>query len=242
MNVRYIQVPAVDPTVDPNTGLQVLGKSWNMAITADQQGSGSNSRISLENGNTVNSFGSGFKPNSVVELYTYSNPIFIGSVITDSNGDYNVTFQVPNSLAVGNHIIQAQGETFDSLLRKVNVPLTVVATGTLAKSQKKFDVFFTLNSYFLEAKARADIKAAYNSVKRKVASKSLVTVTVTGWVQPTKISPNVLWLSNNRAKAVADYLKSLGLKANYVIKAPGHDKSNIPSSRRASVVITWSNP
>jgi hypothetical protein len=33
----------------------------------------------------------------------------------------------------------------------------------------------------------------------------------------------------------------LGLKASYKINAPGHDKRNAPSSRRASVVINWSN-
>ena len=106
---------------------------------------------------------------------------------------------------------------------------------------KNFNIYFGLNTYFLDAKSRVVLKAAYNSVKSKITANSIVVVEVDGWVQPNRINPNAKWLSKNRAKAVAQYLKDLGLKGRYVIKASGKDVDNNASSRRATVKITVSN-
>ena len=106
---------------------------------------------------------------------------------------------------------------------------------------KNFNIYFGLNTYFLDAKSRVVLKAAYNSVKSKITANSIVVVEVDGWVQPNRINPNAKWLSKNRAKAVAQYLKDLGLKGRYVIKASGKDVDNNASSRRATVKITITN-
>jgi uncharacterized repeat protein (TIGR02543 family) len=105
----------------------------------------------------------------------------------------------------------------------------------------RFNVFFDLNGVKLDSKDKRMIRTSYKSVQSKLTSKSVVTVVVYGWVQPTKKSPNVLWLSENRAKAVVAYLKELGLKAGYTIKTPGHDVTNTSTSRRATTFIEWSN-
>jgi len=105
----------------------------------------------------------------------------------------------------------------------------------------RFDVFYELDSFSLDAKAKKVIADQYRDLRNEMPATSKVTVEVTGWVQPTKTSPNIQRLSTGRAQAVVTYLRSLGLKASYTINAPGHDKRNTPSSRRASVVINWSN-
>ena len=98
-----------------------------------------------------------------------------------------------------------------------------------------------MNSYFLDPAPRAQIRATLAKVNSKIKSTSKVSVSIVGWVQPTRISPNVMGLSKGRARAVMNYMKQLGFDARYKTEAPGEDKLNIPSSRRATVVIKWSD-
>jgi len=105
----------------------------------------------------------------------------------------------------------------------------------------KFRVYYALGSSSLSAKAKNVISEAYEEIASSLSANAKVTVKVTGWVQPTNSSPNIRQLSRGRAQAVVDYLKSLGLEAEYKITAPGEAKSNSAKSRRASVVVTWSN-
>jgi hypothetical protein len=98
-----------------------------------------------------------------------------------------------------------------------------------------------LNSATLDSKNKAIIRAKYRDLRDSLSSDSKIIVKVTGWVQPTAISPNIRGLSFWRAKSVVLYLQSLGLKAKYSIQAPGHEKLNIKQSRRAVTEIIWSN-
>jgi len=149
---------------------------------------------------------------------------------------------MPAALPIGDHIFQARGKTFDDIDRTANVPITLVPAALASKASSKFEVFYALNSTKLDRKARAVISKVFASVKSRLTAESVVSVNITGWVQPTAKSPNISGLSNGRAKAVQAELRRLGLKAKFVIKAPGHDKSNKPTSRRATTVITWTNP
>jgi hypothetical protein len=98
-----------------------------------------------------------------------------------------------------------------------------------------------MNSATLDTKNRLMIQAKYREILRSLTPDSKIVVKITGWVQPTPISPNVRGLSFWRAKSVALHLQSLGLKARYSIEAPGHAKANNERSRRASVEISWSD-
>lgn len=104
-----------------------------------------------------------------------------------------------------------------------------------------FEVYYAMNSYFLDAKTRKLIEAKVAAAKKKLSPTSEVTIRIVGWVQPTKISPNVQFLSTNRAQVVAKYMKALGFKGIYILKYPGHDKDNIPTARHATIEINWTN-
>ena len=234
-------------TTPASYGVQISGQDWSIAITSTkqlQQGSAAENtgKIQIEAGNTVTTFGTGFKPNSQVDVYVYSTPIWLGSVITDAQGNYVVTLPMPKSLPIGDHVFQAQGKTFDDVDRTANVPITLVPAALPSKASLSFEVFYALDSIALNSKAVAVITKAYKSVKARLTAKSVVTVAITGWVQPTNKSPRISYLSNGRATSVQNYLKRLGLKAKFVIKAPGHDKLNVAKSRRATAVISWTNP
>jgi outer membrane protein OmpA-like peptidoglycan-associated protein len=119
------------------------------------------------------------------------------------------------------------------------VPPTTTAVASITADSMAFDIYYNMNSATLDSKNRAIIKAKYRELRSKLNSNTQVIVKVTGWVQPTIISPNVRGLSIWRAKSVVQYMQSLGLKAKYTIQAPGHEKVNIAQSRRASVAISW---
>ena len=220
--------------------------NWSIAITSTtqfQQGAASSSgHVTIAPGNTVTTFGTGFKPFTQVDVYVHSIPTPLGSVITDANGNYTVTLPMPASLPAGDHTFQAIGKTFDDVTRTANVPITLLPVEAPKIYSKAVEVFFAMDSYFLDRAALNTLKSAAQFIKSKTTSKSIITVDITGWVQPTKVSPRVQWLSTNRAKVVMNQLKKLGLKAKFTINTPGHDKLNIAQSRRATAVITWSTP
>jgi len=115
-------------------------------------------------------------------------------------------------------------------------------TPSATDSKISFEIYYAMNSYALDAKSRKLIEEKVASVRNSMNASSEVTIRITGWVQPTKISPNVQFLSTNRAQVVAKYMKALGFKGTYILKFPGHDKDNIPASRHATVEISWTNP
>ena len=240
-----IQEVAVYPSTVSN-GIQISGASWSVAISSTTQlvvakANESSSRIGIEAGNNVTAFGTGFKPNSQVDVFVYSTPVWLGSTITDANGNYSVTLPMPKALSAGNHTFQSVGVTNDNVPRTANVPITLLPATT--KTEKKhLNVYFGLDTFFLNDAGKAQLTALYNSVKSRLTPKSQVSVDIIGWVQPTKISPNVNYLSTGRATVVMRFLKSLGLKAAYTLNTPGHDKPNIATSRRADITVVWTNP
>lgn len=96
---------------------------------------------------------------------------------------------------------------------------------------------FSTDSTALTSVGKKRIEKAFDEVSQLAKSGAQITVRVTGWVQPTRVSPNINRLSEGRARAVVRYLKTLGLEAKYVITAPGEDKANNAKSRRASTLI-----
>ena len=84
----------------PNQGVQISGNNWSIAITSTtqfQQGAVNESEqhVTIEKGNTVTTFGTGFLPFTQVDVYVYSTPQWLGSVITDAQGNYVVTLNMP---------------------------------------------------------------------------------------------------------------------------------------------------
>jgi len=75
-------------------------------------------------GETITIRGSGYAPNSTVEIVVYSAPVSLGTVVTDSNGEFSVDVVVPPKL-VGTHSIVAQGADPDGNVRSMRLDVTV---------------------------------------------------------------------------------------------------------------------
>lgn len=116
---------------------------------------------------------------------------------------------------------------------------TPVAKPAVHHYMKEFTVYFGMDGVDLDAKATETIKKMYDAIAPRLEGAHYIKAKITGWVQPTAISPHVQYLSVNRSKAVQAYLKELGLSAKYTIITPGETNSNISTSRKTTVVLTW---
>jgi outer membrane protein OmpA-like peptidoglycan-associated protein len=95
-------------------------------------------------------------------------------------------------------------------------------------------VYFDMNSARLVPKSEARVASL---VAQLVARQGIV-VTVTGYVQPTRVNPNEKALSLARARAVITALKSAGVHGSFIAVAGGTAPENTASSRYAKIEIT----
>lgn len=259
-DTKTITTPALKPafqtagksevvTVKPNedkTGIIVSSEDWSLQIkstTQFVQGTtiDTSARVVIEKGNTVTTSGTGFKPNSQVDVYVYSTPTWLGAVLTDEFGNFTTTLPMPNALPEGDHTFQAQGLTPDDRPRAAAIPITLIpATITNKPGSMRFEVYFAMNGIAISKSEKAKTVNMIKMAKAKIAAGARVTVEISGWVQPNPNPGAIKYLSTNRAKNVRDLVQSLGLKGAYTLKYPGLDKDNIPSARHASVIIKWS--
>jgi len=87
----------------------------------------------LAQGSTVTLTGSGYAPNSTVNVYIYSTPTLLGTVVTDGSGSFSKAFTIPTTLAPGSHHLVAAGVDANGNPRYLVSSVTVAqGSGTLA--------------------------------------------------------------------------------------------------------------
>ena len=124
------------PTFTPNTGssnVQVAAGGITITASGTTETGGSeplasdNSLQVVSTGTTDISAG-GYQPNTLVDVYLHSSLIYLGKFPTDSSGHLTAAFQIPASLAAGNHTLQIVGLTSTGATASFAIPVTVVAT------------------------------------------------------------------------------------------------------------------
>ena len=122
-----------DVTVDPNTrdnGLQIQGDGWNMDLDGlgpdgKPLNLGPDGSLRLANERDVTTEGTGFLPNSEVDLYVDPpvlltgastrtsvrsvEAVYVGTVKTDARGNFAGTATLPEDILPGDHVLQAVG-------------------------------------------------------------------------------------------------------------------------------------
>ena len=121
----------VDVTISRSaTAVTMTGGGFAMSIEgASSNGEAieldSNGNIYLRRGGIAHVSGNGFKPNSEVQVYLFSDAIALGALTTNANGEFDGDVPIPSDVVVGVHTIQANGLTPDDLIRSVNLGVTV---------------------------------------------------------------------------------------------------------------------
>ena len=82
---------------------------------------------------------------------------------------------MPPTLTAGDHVFQAQGITHDNIPRIASVPITLLAKN-IKVSFVKFDIYFTMNSYFLDPTPRAQIRGSNLALTQDIKPKPLVKI------------------------------------------------------------------
>jgi len=189
--------------------------------------------------------GTGFRPNSPVKVWMFSNPRNFGTVTTDANGSFAAEVPIPDNLAPGDHTAQVNGQNARGGTRSMNMGLEVALeeptverpnqpTRSTAKS-------FTARVYFKVQSAiltKATQKQLVGIAKR-FAGATGVSVKCVGYTQ-LGIRSDRYELAEDRAKAVCARLNKLGLNADYraVGKGRALDGRKVSSGTARQVVIT----
>lgn len=69
--------------------------------------------------------GFGFLPGSLVHVWIFSEPRYLGSLLVAADGTYDGTFPL-RDIEVGQHTLQANGFSFDNVARSANLGIVVV--------------------------------------------------------------------------------------------------------------------
>jgi outer membrane protein OmpA-like peptidoglycan-associated protein len=206
-------------------GLNAQGKP--LGLTPD-------GALILEQDRTAAVAGTGFQPNSLVYLYLFSEPRFLGTVQTEANGGFKGSVPLPADIADGRHTLQSNGFTPDGTVRSLS--LGVVLSTPVAATSKRATakVYFESLSSVLTEEGISTLKA----LVKKTGKKGVRTVSI-GYVQGTTVTANDEALSTQRARNVAAYLKKLGLKGRFVVRGDGIAKEAGPTARRVNISVSY---
>ena len=228
-----------DAPKDPE-GLEVVGDGFTMKLAGlgangVPLGVTSDGALILQQDRTAAVEGTGFQPNSDVNLYAFSTPRFLGSVKTDSVGSFKGTVPLPMDIPAGRHTLQSNGFAPDGAVRSLSLGVLLSTDKAPAKARVvKTTVFFDALSAQLSSTAKASLKTL-----AKGRALSATRTVVVGYVQPSGTSHNDQTLSTLRAKTIATYLRSLGLKGTVVSRGDGVAKETGAAGRKAVVALRY---
>lgn len=178
--------------------------------------------------------GDGFAPGTPVKLFLLSVG-YLGEVTTDAAGSFAGAVPIPPGIKPGVYTLQANGFAPDFSVRSLSIGVLVKPT-SVRTATARAKVYFEVLSPVLDAQAKATLR----TIARKATSgPGAVRSVVVGYVQPTNASGNDQSLSSARAKAVATYLRSLGVKGVYVVRGDGKAEEAGATARRVNIAITY---
>lgn len=98
---------------------------------------GINSQVGAEEGDAMLVEGTGFAPNSNVEVYVYSTPTYAGRGVVGGNGSFSFSLPVPAGLARGTHTVVAAGFDTSGQQKFASAPIQIgraLNAGTLSNT------------------------------------------------------------------------------------------------------------
>lgn len=222
---------AVTANLKPNTagdGYELTAPGWKLNLQP-LDGAGNpvplngNSQIVLSSNRLVGVNGDGFLPNSIVNVYLFSTPTLLGTVMTDANGKFNANFPVAESIAVGNHVIQVNGFSPTKEVRSASVGLLVDSVANIAATTKISLVKIGSTGVVPFAQAKYKIGSVQTRVINSFKFAKNPKLQVIGYASNT-IGQDDIRISLDRALEVKSALQRLYPKA--VITALGGGTTN----------------
>lgn len=195
-------------------------------------------------GGDVATNGRGFLAGTNVDLYLIGNGIqrLLGSLLVFSDGTFAGSASIPRDLAPGTYTLQITGLAApgrvhaDADVQVVQVSLRVVAQESSAETKAvRTIVYFDVLSSDLTVPARVELRKLANRVPNRGARSNVITIV--GFVGAGGPSWNNSSLSRARARTVANFLQSLGVRGTFRIAGAGLSPKAGYLARSANVSI-----
>ena len=124
---------------ETNEKVVVKGTGWELTIGAAKKDGtlrtlASDYAIYAMDGEKVVISGSGMAPNTWVDLYVFSDPVFVGTVETDAQGGFNADFDIPSGLSIGAHTLVLG--TKNQAGEEVTVTMGLLVLASVVSSEK----------------------------------------------------------------------------------------------------------
>ncbi|MFM8649938.1 MAG: LPXTG cell wall anchor domain-containing protein [Actinomycetota bacterium] len=124
MNGEFVPV-SIAQTATAEWTMSGDGFTFSMALSgADDVPPGA--VVTLTRDREVTVSGDGFAPGTLVDVWLFSTPTYLGSVQVGADGRFRGALTVPATIAVGGHTLQANGATTDGNLRSLNLGVQVL--------------------------------------------------------------------------------------------------------------------
>lgn len=230
-------IPDPNVSVDPNAdddGLRIKGDGWTMDLDGlgpdgKPLNLGPNGSLRLQDERDVATEGTGFLPNSQVDLYV--NPpvetaasraqasteaIYVGTVRTDASGNFSGTATLPEDIAPGEHVLQATGYSPGRQARAMSLGVIVEPSLVLDRGTRKADgrhdrIRATGSSTGIEAGTRLTPWIRYNGQTSFTQGKATITVQSDGTFRWTR--------QIRKDKGITAYVSYVDTRSNEVFWA-----------------------
>ena len=181
--------------------------------------------------------GAGALGASTVKLFILP-ATYLGEVPVDGAGNFNGSVPIPPGMTPGDYTLQANALTPDSQVRSLSIGVIVTTTDRPDEvAAGETTVFFKSMSAKLTKRTKARLRALVDEVGPGEASSAVL-----GYVQEAGSNANNRSLSANRARAVARYLRKLGVTGDFAVQGRGINQRHPgPSGRRVNVAIVVTN-
>jgi outer membrane protein OmpA-like peptidoglycan-associated protein len=202
--------------------------------------------VKIAQGQNLAITGSGFKPNSKVAVWIFSSPRSFGSVITDANGSFAAEIPMPDNVAPGNHTAQVNGQRKNGDIRSLNLGLEVIleeARATIGNPTQSIArkmsarVRFDVQSFVLTKSTQKQLIRLAQQLQKV----STISVRCVGYTQEGIIGGRYE-LAQNRADAVCQRLRKLGVTARFDAVGLGRAKVTTAAARHVQLTITFASP
>lgn len=175
--------------------------------------------------------GSGFAPDSLVRLALLSD-VELGSLRTDGRGAFDGRVPIPAGITPGVHTLRASGVAPDGTGRELTIGVVVT------QSKERADrLTSTVTFAPLSAKLDDRSRRGLSRLAARAQNANWRTVVV-GYVQPVGPTSNDDTLSQARARAVAEYLRDLGVEGTFIVRGDGRAQETGAIARRVEATLT----
>jgi uncharacterized repeat protein (TIGR02543 family) len=182
---------------------------------------------------TLDTAGTGFKSGTPLRVYLLPNTL-VGELTADAAGNFSASIPVPSGLTPGAQIMQINGFANDGSVRSLSIGVVVKSiAATPAIMQARASVQFASGSAKLTRSGQSQLR---NLVSRTGKSGAM---SVVGFARGQKLTASAKALSDARARAVASYLRGLGLKGSYTVRGVWVVGGSVSTGQRVTVIVSY---